>query len=105
MCELHAVAALHMLNALAACSLPATLPLRTGSLQLPAQHSHSPSRPYAPGSARQHLPPKLAHCCHLCPRPFADNGWVDEDADFFKNVGKMFGGGKKKKDDGLGKKK
>lgn len=31
--------------------------------------------------------------------PYVDNGWVDEDADFFKNVGKLFGGGKKKNDE------
>jgi hypothetical protein len=30
--------------------------------------------------------------------PYVDNGWVDEDADFFKQVGRFFGGGKKKKE-------
>ena len=28
--------------------------------------------------------------------PYVDNGWVDEDADFFKQIGRFFGGGKKK---------
>jgi len=31
--------------------------------------------------------------------PYVDNGWVDEDADFFKQIGRIFGGGKKSNDD------
>ena len=36
--------------------------------------------------------------------PYVDNGWVDEDADFFKQIGRFFGGGKKKEEGGEGKK-
>ena len=39
--------------------------------------------------------------------PYVDNGWVDEDADFGKQIGRFFGMGKKKntEDEGKGKKK
>lgn len=38
---------------------------------------------------------------------YADQGWVDEDADFFKQIGRFFGGGKsdKKEDTPKGRKK
>lgn len=37
--------------------------------------------------------------------PYVDNGWVDEDADFGKQVSKFFGFGKKKNEDTDGKTK
>ena len=31
--------------------------------------------------------------------PYVDSGWVDEDADFFKQIGRFFGRKGKKEDD------
>ena len=36
----------------------------------------------------------------LCRLPYVDNGWVDEDAAFGKQVARFFGFGRKKKDEG-----
>lgn len=51
-------------------------------------------------AVHQTLPQYYESCkVALMQLPYVDNGWVDEDADFFKNVGKLFGGGKKKNDE------
>jgi hypothetical protein len=41
----------------------------------------------------------LSFCRFDLRLPYVDNGWVDEDADFGKQIGRFFGLGKKKADD------